>query len=252
MINSYTVWLGFCAAFLIGLVDWRRVFSLRNLDLLMMLSFSVSLWFFNRGNVFAAMPLIYPGFAWLLARSLWIGRTGRAPLGSSVWPVWVLVGATVFLAGFRDDPQRRALERDRRGPLRRDRGRADRDGPGSLRQLPDRGQPAPVRPSPTRRGRSGTASRRTAAARPRTRRATPTARSPTRPTCRATSRSAGAASGTRCRRRTRPPSSGTRCASSASGSSAGASADPGWPRRLPSPGPRGPSRSTRRTRTRTT
>jgi hypothetical protein len=101
MINSYSVWLGFCAAFLVGLVDWRRVFSLRNLDLLMMLSFSVSLWFFNRGNVFAAMPLIYPGFAWLLVRSLWIGRTGRAPIGSSVWPVWVLVGATVFLAGFR-------------------------------------------------------------------------------------------------------------------------------------------------------
>ncbi len=32
-INSYSVWLGFCAAFLIGLVDWRGSFSLRNLDL---------------------------------------------------------------------------------------------------------------------------------------------------------------------------------------------------------------------------
>jgi len=100
-INSRTVWLGFCAAFLIGLVDWRRIFSLRSLDLLMMLSFSVSLWFFNRGHIFAAMPLAYPGMAWLLLRCVWIGRRDRSPRGSTVWPVWLLVGATVFLAGFR-------------------------------------------------------------------------------------------------------------------------------------------------------
>ena len=100
-INSYPVWLGFCAAFLIGLVDWRRLFCLRNLDLLMMLSFSVSLWFFNRGHIFAAMPLVYPGLVWLLARCVWVGRSGRAPRGSTVWPVWLLIGATVFLAGFR-------------------------------------------------------------------------------------------------------------------------------------------------------
>jgi hypothetical protein len=42
-INSYSVWLGLCAAFLIGLVDWRRPLALRNLDLLALLSFSVSL-----------------------------------------------------------------------------------------------------------------------------------------------------------------------------------------------------------------
>src|SRR5262249_6316545 len=51
-INSYPVWLGFCAIFLLGLADWRRPFSLRNLDLLAFLSFSVSLWFFNRGHIF--------------------------------------------------------------------------------------------------------------------------------------------------------------------------------------------------------
>ena len=100
-INSYPVWLGFCAAFLIGLVDWRRLLSLRNLDLVMMLSFSVSLWYFNRGDIFTAMPLAYPGMAWLLVRCLWIGRRDRAPRGTTVWPVWVLIGATVFLAGFR-------------------------------------------------------------------------------------------------------------------------------------------------------
>jgi hypothetical protein len=100
-INSYPVWLGFCAAFLIGLADWRRLFSLRNLDLVMLLSFSVSLWYFNRGDIFTAMPLAYPGMLWLLLRCIWIGKRDRAPLGSTVWPVWVLIGATVFLAGFR-------------------------------------------------------------------------------------------------------------------------------------------------------
>ena len=67
----------------------------------MLLSFSVSLWFFNRGNVFAAMPLAYPPLLWLLARCLWIARRDRAPHGHPVWPVWVLAALTVFTAGFR-------------------------------------------------------------------------------------------------------------------------------------------------------
>ena len=100
-INSPAVWLGFCAVFLFGLLDWRRPLSLRNLDLLVLLSFSVSLWFFNAGNVFAAMPLVYPGLAWLLGRCLWVGISDRPPRGSVVWPTWLLVGLTVFLAGFR-------------------------------------------------------------------------------------------------------------------------------------------------------
>src|SRR4029077_19699244 len=100
-INSLSVWLAFCAAFLLGLLDFRRLLSLRNLDLLALLSFSVSLWFFNRGNIFLAMPLVYPGLAWLLVRCAWIGKTDRAPRGATVWPVWLLIGATVFLAGFR-------------------------------------------------------------------------------------------------------------------------------------------------------
>jgi hypothetical protein len=100
-INSYPVWLAFCAFFLIGLVDWRRLASIRNVDLLVLLSFSVSLWFFNRGNVFAAMPLAYPPMAWLLLRCVWIARRDRGSRGSAVWPMWVLAAATVFLAGFR-------------------------------------------------------------------------------------------------------------------------------------------------------
>jgi len=100
-INSYPVWLGFCALFLLGLVDWRRVLSIRNADLLALLSFSVSLWFFNRGNVFTAMPLVYPPMLWLLVRCVWLARDDRPSRGGTVWPVWVLAAATVFLAGFK-------------------------------------------------------------------------------------------------------------------------------------------------------
>jgi hypothetical protein len=100
-INSYPVWLGLCTAFLLGLVDWRRLFSLRNLDLLVLLSFSVSLWYFNRGDVFTAVPLVYPGLVWLLVRSLWIGRSDRTSRGGAIWPVWLLAAGAVFLTGFR-------------------------------------------------------------------------------------------------------------------------------------------------------
>jgi hypothetical protein len=96
------IWLGFCALFLIGLGDLRRPLSLRNLDLLVLLSFSVSLWYFNDGDVFTSMPLVYPPLVYLLARMLWVGFRGRVASASRpVWPVWVLAAATVFLAGFR-------------------------------------------------------------------------------------------------------------------------------------------------------
>jgi hypothetical protein len=100
-INSYPVWLGFCALFLLGLVDWRRLFSLRNLDLLVLLAFSVSLWFFNHGHVFASTILAYPFLIWVLARCAWIGVRDRAPRGATVWPVWLLAGAAIFAGGFR-------------------------------------------------------------------------------------------------------------------------------------------------------
>jgi hypothetical protein len=100
-INEPAIWLTFCAVFLVGLVDWRRLRSLRNVDLLALVSLSVSLWFFNHGNVFAAMPLVYPPLLWVLVRCVWVARGDRRPYGRAVWPVWALAGATVFLAGFR-------------------------------------------------------------------------------------------------------------------------------------------------------
>jgi hypothetical protein len=100
-INTTWVWLSFCALFLLGLIDWRRLLSVRNVDLLVLLSFSVSLWFFNHGDVFTAMSLAYPPLGWLLLRCVWIARSDRPSPGAAVWPVWVLAAATVFVAGFR-------------------------------------------------------------------------------------------------------------------------------------------------------
>ena len=100
-INSLPVWLTFCAVFFLGLADLRRLASIRNLDLLVLLSFSVSLWYFNDGDIFTSVPLAYPPLAYLLARALWIGVKGRGSGARSLWPAWLLLGATVFLAGFR-------------------------------------------------------------------------------------------------------------------------------------------------------
>ena len=101
-INSLGVWLAFCVVFLVGLADLRRPLSLRNLDLLALLSFSVSLWYFNHGRIFTSVPLVYPGLAYLLGRMIWVGIRDRPPpVSRPLWPVWVLAAATVFLCGFK-------------------------------------------------------------------------------------------------------------------------------------------------------
>ena len=138
-INSYPVWLGFCALFLLGLADWRRPLSLRNLDLLALLSFSVSLWYFNRGNIFTSAPLVYPPLLYLIGRGLYIGFTGRATRGATRWPVWVLLALTMFAAGLPRRAQRALVERDRRRLFGRDRRRAHRPRPGAVRPHAGRG-----------------------------------------------------------------------------------------------------------------
>ena len=101
-INTLPVWLAFCAAFLLGLADFRRPLSLRNLDLLALLSFSVSLWYFNHGNIFTSVPLAYPPLVYLLARCVWIGVRGRPVRAARpLWKPAVLLAAAVFLIGFR-------------------------------------------------------------------------------------------------------------------------------------------------------
>ena len=103
LLNSWPVWLGLSAVFLLGLADLRRLLSLHTLDLLALLSFGVSLAFFNRGEVFRSAALAVPPLVYLLARTAWIGfrRSARPTPGRPRWPTWVLAAATLFLLGFR-------------------------------------------------------------------------------------------------------------------------------------------------------
>jgi hypothetical protein len=100
-LNAPYVFLPLCAIFLLGLVDWRRLRRIANLDLLVLLGFGVSHFFFNRAEVGVSVPLQYPVLLYLLARALWIGFRGRGEGLRPVWPVaWLLVAA-LFLMGFR-------------------------------------------------------------------------------------------------------------------------------------------------------
>ena len=76
---------------------------MRTLDLLVLLSFGVSLAFFNRGDVFESAALAVPPLVYLAVRTAWIGFRATARRGSTavVWPVWALAVATLFLVGFR-------------------------------------------------------------------------------------------------------------------------------------------------------
>ena len=95
------VWLAFCVVFFVGLADLRRPLSVRNVDLLVLLGFSASLVFFDRGEIFRSVPLVYPVLAYLVARGLWVGAGKRGGVLHSVWPTWALAAAAVFLLGFR-------------------------------------------------------------------------------------------------------------------------------------------------------
>jgi hypothetical protein len=100
-INSPLVWGTFCVLFFFGLAELRRPLSVRNLDLLVLLSFTVSLRYFNHGDIFTSVPLAYPPLVYVIARAAWIGFRGRGSPSQPVWPTWMIIGATVFLIGFR-------------------------------------------------------------------------------------------------------------------------------------------------------
>jgi hypothetical protein len=100
-LNAPYVFLPLCALFLIGLVDWRRPWRIANLDLLVLLGFGVSNFFFNRAEIGVSVPLQYPVLLYLLGRCLWIGLRRRGEGLRPIWPpAWLLIAA-LFLVGFR-------------------------------------------------------------------------------------------------------------------------------------------------------
>jgi hypothetical protein len=104
-VNALYIWLPLCVLFILPFLDFRRPFSLLHLDLLVLLSFSVSLAFFNHAHIYASVPLAYPPLVYLLARMLAVLRRDRprrelGPLRLLVPAPWLALGV-VFLLGFR-------------------------------------------------------------------------------------------------------------------------------------------------------
>jgi hypothetical protein len=110
-LNAPYVWLPLCVLFLLPFVDPRRPFRLLHLDLLVLLGFSVSHLFFNRGEIGVSVPLVYPVLAYLMVRMLAVGLRGsRSPPGGSgrsrarlfpLFPAAAVVLGLLFLVGFR-------------------------------------------------------------------------------------------------------------------------------------------------------
>ncbi|HEY0387149.1 MAG TPA: hypothetical protein VGC71_01795 [Gaiellales bacterium] len=102
LVNRWWLFLPLCVLFVAGLTDWRRPSAMRTLDLLALLSFGISLHWFNQGDLFVSTPLIYPPMVYLLVRMIWIGWTRpprRFDIGST--HALILVALTFALIGFR-------------------------------------------------------------------------------------------------------------------------------------------------------
>jgi hypothetical protein len=104
-VNALYVWIPLCLLFVAPFVPTlrRRRLSLLHLDLLMLLGFSISMAFFNHGEIGLSVPLAYPFLLYLLGRMLLLafgrGRP-REPLRLAVPVTWLAIGV-VFLVGFR-------------------------------------------------------------------------------------------------------------------------------------------------------
>ena len=140
-VNSPWVWIPLMVAFFVPFFDRRRPFRLLHLDLLVLLSFSLSHVFFNRGEIYTSVPLVYPVLAYLLVRMLMLALAPRAAGTPRALPFTLvpgrLAGAGADLPGRlsrRAEPHE--LERDRRRLLGRDRRRPDHARRGPVRDVP--------------------------------------------------------------------------------------------------------------------
>lgn len=128
-VNRWRIWVPLCVVFLLVLLPVTRPRSLvswRTLDLLVLLSFTVSWAWFNEGDIATSVPLQYPPLIYLLARMAWITIRrarirGRSPAAAGLspppppspprrtqvpglpgWmPVWLLVTVLVLLMAVR-------------------------------------------------------------------------------------------------------------------------------------------------------
>ncbi|HEU0024943.1 MAG TPA: glycosyltransferase family 87 protein [Thermoleophilaceae bacterium] len=99
-LDSPYIWLPLALLFVAPFVDPRRPFRLLHLDLIVLLGFGVSQYFFNKGDVHTSVPLVYPLLAYLLIRTALAGfrpRERRTPLMPFARTSWLVVGLVLLM-----------------------------------------------------------------------------------------------------------------------------------------------------------
>ena len=99
-LNHWYIWLPLALLFVAPFVDPRRPFRLLHLDLLVLLGFGVSEYFFNKGNVNVSVPLVYPLLAYLMVRLALAGfrpRARRERLMPYARTSWLVVGVVLLM-----------------------------------------------------------------------------------------------------------------------------------------------------------
>ena len=104
-VSAPYVWIPLMLVFFFAFFDWRKPLRLVHVDLLVLLLFSISQYFFNRGEIDVSVPLVYPPLIYLLIRMLAIAFVPRVrERAGSLRPIvpvaWLLI-ALLFVCGFR-------------------------------------------------------------------------------------------------------------------------------------------------------
>ncbi|CAN5721457.1 hypothetical protein BH24ACT22_BH24ACT22_19320 [soil metagenome] len=98
--NNWWVWGPMALVFALAFARTDKLYSMRNLDVLMMLSFLVSHGFFRAGISYEAVLLWYPPLIYLLIRTLLMGfGIGERVEKTSSFPTWLLLVLAVIASG---------------------------------------------------------------------------------------------------------------------------------------------------------
>ena len=100
-LDALYIWLPLSLLFVAPFFDWRRPLRMVNLDLAAFSFFSISLAFFNHGDIYRSVPLTYPPLVYLLARLVWVAQAGAArppPLRLNVGVRWLAAGVVLLVA----------------------------------------------------------------------------------------------------------------------------------------------------------
>ena len=99
-VNKWWIWLPLCLLFVAPFIDPRRPFRLLHLDLLALLGFSASLFFFNKAEIGLSVALVYPVLAYVFIRMLIAGfwpKDRDEPLLPFAKPSWLVAGIVALV-----------------------------------------------------------------------------------------------------------------------------------------------------------